>query len=311
MKNRRPTIHSKDEDAEGGKLSSFESHLHVLHKKAIFVMLGFTFIQFFFMGYIVEAGELTIKALLNCTNKIRVAHAEPAQTNELVTNKKLTVAAEDKLKDMAQYKYWAHQNPITGKQPWNFVDDAGYYYETSGENLAYGFSDSQKICDAWEKSPKHLANIMDSTYEEVGFAVDKANLHKNEKEILVVQMFGSRKDFVPGQEESGDSETQQKSTVVETKNCLTNTEQCAQNLTPEVNGASTQKEESVYPHSSGTKTFALYGSIVAAILAAFASIGIFKFKKQKNKVKMYQMIALIGGIIAVVLFLLFFFIPAV
>lgn len=302
------------DEEEQQKHKDLHQHLHHHHLKAIIVMLGFTCAQFFFMGAVVSAGELTIKALLECTNLLRLDYQRP---NELVVNEKLTAAAENKLQDMEKYKYWAHENPITGRQPWDFVDEAGYYYETTGENLAYGFTDSQKICNAWEKSPKHLANITDPTFQEIGFAVDKANLHKNEKGILVVQMFGSRDDFAPAAQESvatgsapsaGQNDTQQG-------------EQPLHETSPEVKGTSSQKTapsatvpdtqaDSVRPQQSLLKSLLPYGMAASFLATGIAATLIFRFKKNKKKVKMMKGATMAFAAVAAVLSLLFFFFPS-
>lgn len=295
-----------DEEARQ-KSQHLHQHLHHHHLKAIIVMLGFTCAQFFFMGAVVSAGELTIKALLECTNLLRLDHQRP---NELLMNEKLTAAAENKLQDMEKYKYWAHENPITGKQPWDFVDEAGYYYETTGENLAYGFTDSQKICNAWEKSPKHLANIEDPTFQEIGFAVDKANLHKNEKGILVVQMFGSRDDFTPAAEASAEpgpavTETTQSAVPNETQQG----EQPLHETSPEVKGTSS-RADSVRPEQSLLKSLLPY-AMAASFLAAIIAVAlIFRYKKNKKKVKMMKGAAMAFAAVAAVLTLLFFFFPS-
>lgn len=185
--------------------SSFHKHIVGFHRSAIFVLFGLVVFQFFFIRMVVDAGEMTALALLDCTNAIRQGKQEIA----LVMNDTLSVAATKKLDDMKTYDYWAHQNPTTQKQPWDFIDDAGYKYETAGENLAIGFTDSQKICDAWEASKLHYENIINTTYQEVGFAIDKANLHKNAKGILVVQMFGSRADFSSSETTANGAGTQE------------------------------------------------------------------------------------------------------
>ncbi len=302
------------DEEEQQKHRDLHQHLHHHHLKAIIVMLGFTCAQFFFMGAVVSAGELTIKALLGCTNLLRLDHKQP---NELVMNEKLALAAENKLQDMEKYKYWAHENPITGRQPWDFVDEAGYYYETTGENLAYGFTDSQKICNAWEKSPKHLANITDPTFQEIGFAVDKANLHKNEKGILVVQMFGSRDDFAvpPAAEGSVSAE----STSTAGQNETQQGEQTLRETSPEVKGAATTaatardtRDDSVRPQQSLLKSLLPYAMAISFLAAIIAAALIFKFKKDKKKVKMMKTLkaaAMAFTGIATVLTFLFFFFP--
>lgn len=188
MKNEPPNSESPKSQNNTDK---FHSELVRINKKAIYVLLSIVAGQFFLMNSVVDAGELTEKSLLECTNAIRSEYHD----NKLYLNEQLSEAAYEKLQDMQEYGYWAHGNPVSGEMPWDFVDRAGYYYQTTGENLALGFESAQEICDAWEASETHLANIAKDTFQEVGFAINKANLHKNGKGILVVQMFGSRDSF--------------------------------------------------------------------------------------------------------------------
>jgi hypothetical protein len=160
------------------------------NKKAI-IVLGIMVISQFIFIYVGLAAEMTRRDLINCTNELRAEK----KVDQLYFNERLNIAAEAKLADMQRYKYWAHSNPTTGKKPWDFVDEAGYYFKTTGENLAFGFMDSQKVCEAWKNSELHYANIINKTFQEVGFAIDKARLSDGNG-ILVVQMFGSRKDFI-------------------------------------------------------------------------------------------------------------------
>lgn len=304
MNNFPPTIRKEKQDHQ-----NFRRHVHGQHWKGILVMLGFTVSQFFFMSYIVGAGELTVKTLLNCTNLLRVEHELP---NELLLNEKLAAAAETKLEDMIKYKYWAHQNPMTGKQPWDFVDDAGYYYETTGENLAYGFTDSQKICNAWAESQKHLANITDESYQEIGFAVNKANLHKNEKGILVVQMFGSRKDFQADANNDGDQAVKGEKTAPPAGN----TTRSDHNSVPEVKGTANGRtpdgqteEDSVHPPASPAQIPLQYAFGISLAASAVAAAGMYKFKKDGKKTIILKNVALGCAVIAAMIALLFFFAP--
>lgn len=314
IQNRTNTLTTPDQPDMAG----IHHQLFGLHKKGILVMLGFIFVQFFFMGYVVDAGELTLKALLNCTNAIRMAY-EPTQ---LVSNDKLNAAAESKLQDMDQYKYWAHQNPVTGAQPWDFIDKAGYNYNTAGENLAYGFTDSQKICDAWKKSPKHLANIKDPTFEEVGFAVDKANLHQNEKGILVVQMFGSRSDFsaTASQNSQTQAQTQTNSAAQNGSDSQITSHAAAgesqEKINPQVEGSSTDsQEDSVYAATSFVPVFLIaaipYVAGFSLITTIFAAMQISKFKKNKKKVKLFKKITLVLAVVTVILLICFALFPTV
>lgn len=138
------------------------------------------------------AQDISIQELLDCTNKIRTDYGQ----GPLSINEKLTNAAQEKLEDMKKFNYWAHNNPYTKEQPWDFVDGAGYYYEKVGENLATGFSEAQKVCNAWRASSSHLHNLIDKAFLEVGFATDSAENNKIQNGThLVVQMLGSSNKY--------------------------------------------------------------------------------------------------------------------
>lgn len=175
------------------KQNSSNSAVHTnakkINKAAIYVLAAIVISQYVFI-FISIAGEMTTKALLSCTNDMR--HSR--ELGDLYLNERLNVAAKEKLEDMKKYGYWAHENPNTGEKPWDFVDRSGYYYVTTGENLAFGFSDSDKVCEAWQDSQTHYENIINDTYQEIGFAIESVKL-ANGRGLLVVQMFGSRSDF--------------------------------------------------------------------------------------------------------------------
>lgn len=137
---------------------------------------------------VTHAHDISIAELLECTNKIRVEYGKsPVSINE-----KLNSAARAKLHDMKEYNYWAHNNPYTKQKPWDFVDNAGYYFETVGENLATGFTEAQEVCDAWRNSSAHLTTLTNKAFLEVGFATEEASIDgTGEGANLVVQMLGS------------------------------------------------------------------------------------------------------------------------
>lgn len=102
----------------------------------------------------------------------------------------LSVAAQNKAKDMLVKNYWAHNSP-DGKSPWAFFKEANYNYVYAGENLARGFTTSDEVINAWMASPDHRTNILSQNYNEVGFAVEIGKLN-GEETVLVVQELGSR-----------------------------------------------------------------------------------------------------------------------
>jgi len=135
------------------------------------------------LGY---STNISSQVLLAETNGQRLSNHESA----LQLNAQLSAAAQAKANDMATRDYWSHVTP-DGKQPWSFVDTAGYKYEAAGENLAYGFGSSDQVMTAWMHSPKHRANILNGVYQDVGFATaNVADYQGTGPETVVVAMYG-------------------------------------------------------------------------------------------------------------------------
>ena len=130
--------------------------------------------------------DISPQVLLEETNGERVSDHESA----LQLNPQLTAAAQAKANDMAKRNYWSHVTP-NGKQPWNFITNAGYQYEAAGENLAFGFGTSDQVMTAWMNSPEHRDNILDADYQDVGFATANAsNYLGGGPETIVVAEYG-------------------------------------------------------------------------------------------------------------------------
>ncbi len=109
----------------------------------------------------------------------------------LITNDKLTKAAEAKAKDMADKSYFSHISPIDGKKWSDFIKESGYKYDVAGENLANGFDTTDTMVTAWIDSPSHRENILNPSVDETGLAISYGKLKKNPT-IFVVQVFGKR-----------------------------------------------------------------------------------------------------------------------
>jgi len=158
---------------------------------ALIVFLGIlanTFwgtIQHSILGY---ATDMSISGLLQETNKHRADNGLPG----LTLNDQLTQAAQAKAEDMAARDYWSHNTP-EGNPPWIFITNAGYHYQTAGENLAYGFLNSTATVEGWMGSEGHRANILNATYKEVGFGIaNSPNYQGTGPETIVVAMYGCR-----------------------------------------------------------------------------------------------------------------------
>lgn len=134
------------------------------------------------LGY---AGEMSVSGLLSGTNQQRAANGLGA----LALNSTLSQAAQAKANDMMAHDYWAHVSP-TGVTPWYWFSSAGYSYQTAGENLAYGFSTSGETITGWMNSPGHRANILNTSFQEVGFGVVNAPSYQGSgPQTIVVALY--------------------------------------------------------------------------------------------------------------------------
>lgn len=128
--------------------------------------------------------HITVAELLRSTNDERHASNLP----QLALNDKLTEAALLKAQDMFKQQYWAHTSPA-GATPWHWFGRVGYDYTYAGENLAKNFASSKAVSAAWMASPEHRANILDTHYTQVGFAVVDGIL-SSKPTTLVVALYG-------------------------------------------------------------------------------------------------------------------------
>lgn len=147
----------------------------------------FTF--FFALLKPVNAQEsiLTSEQILTQTNQLRAQKNLPP----LVENPLLDNAAKAKAKDMLAQDYWNHINP-QGKTPWQFVREAGYEYQTAGENLALNYMSAESVIAAWRNSPTHNLNQMNPSYSQIGISVERGQL-KGKETYLIVAEYASPK----------------------------------------------------------------------------------------------------------------------
>ncbi|MFV5992364.1 CAP domain-containing protein [Streptomyces sp. NPDC056231] len=88
----------------------------------------------------------------------------------LTVNAKLTKAAQDHSKDMADHRNMSHTGS-DGSSPADRITRAGYTWRAYGENVAYGYSTPESVMNAWMTSPGHKRNILDCTYKEIGIGL--------------------------------------------------------------------------------------------------------------------------------------------
>ena len=135
------------------------------------------------LGY---ATSISIGQLSELTNQERANNG----LAPLTLDSRLNSAAAAKASHMFANNYWAHVAP-DGTTPWSFIYAAGYNYNVAGENLAKDFNTSSGVVAGWMASPTHRANVINSAYNDVGFAVVNGNLLGSDT-TLVVAMYATR-----------------------------------------------------------------------------------------------------------------------
>src|SRR6476661_5201279 len=80
------------------------------------------------------ASEITPQAVLSEMNVYRAKSGMAP----LHFDARLTAAADDRMRDMEDLEYWAHDAP-DGRTPFVWLKARGYEYQYAGENLATGF----------------------------------------------------------------------------------------------------------------------------------------------------------------------------
>lgn len=86
---------------------------------------------------------------------------------ELTLSKQLTSIATLKSKDMAEKNYFSHTSPTYGT-PFQMLQKYGVSYRSAGENIAAGQRTAQEVMNSWMNSSGHRANILNSSYTELG-----------------------------------------------------------------------------------------------------------------------------------------------
>ncbi len=117
---------------------------------------------------------------------VRLVNAERAKAGlpALKANWQLARVARYKSQDMVAKNYFSHTSPTYGS-PFSMMQNFGVKFSAAGENIAKGQKTPQAVMSAWMNSPGHKANIMGTSYTEIG-----VGLAKDSKGVLYwTQMF--------------------------------------------------------------------------------------------------------------------------
>ena len=166
---------------------------HILRRRSLLFLLALALVA---EGVLVanliarQSGYDFLAAVIQ-SEIISLTNSERAQNNvkTLSENKKLNAAAQAKANDMVMRGYFAHQGP-DGKEPWAWIQAAGYDYRYAGENLAVRFVDSKDVVSGWMASPTHRANMVKPVYTDIGVGIAQG-MYKGQPATFVVQYFAS------------------------------------------------------------------------------------------------------------------------
>ena len=131
------------------------------------------------------ASDITSDSVLGEMNVYRAKNG----LTPLHFDARLNMAAEDRMRDMEDLAYWAHDAP-DGRSPFVWLKARGYDFQFAGENLATGFETTEVLVQGWMESPGHRANILSVDYDDVGIAVIDGSTTRRATGKSVVVMFG-------------------------------------------------------------------------------------------------------------------------
>ncbi len=100
---------------------------------------------------------------------IRLVNEQRVQNglNPLTENWELSRVARYKSQDMVDNRYFSHTSPTYGS-PFQMIRNFGISFRSVGENIAYGQRTPQAVVTAWKNSSGHRANILNSSYTQIG-----------------------------------------------------------------------------------------------------------------------------------------------
>ena len=97
-----------------------------------------------------------------------------AGLSELKHNWELSRVARYKSDDMRDKGYFSHTSPTYGS-PFQMMKSFGISYRTAGENIAKGQTTPAAVVKGWMNSPGHRANILNSSFTEIGVGYASGN----------------------------------------------------------------------------------------------------------------------------------------
>ncbi len=173
-------------------------HPHILHPKRALLYSGVLFASKVILVATIIALPLPVfvmpdvlaiqqERLVELVNNMRRQEGR----SPLTAAAKLNYSSGLRATDMADHSYFSHTSP-NGQVLANFLGQAGYAYQTAGENLAMGFGDAETLFNAWVKSPSHYANLIDNDYADTGVGL-ASGMYNGAPTVYVAEHFGTAK----------------------------------------------------------------------------------------------------------------------
>ena len=132
------------------------------------------------------ASDITRASVVAAMNEYRAQHNLPPLREDV----HLEAAAGDRMRDMEDQGYWAHEAP-DGRSPFTWLESNGYLFRYAGENLATGFDTTELLVAGWMESPGHRANILSPHFEDCGIAIIDGQTTRRAAGKSIVVMFGA------------------------------------------------------------------------------------------------------------------------
>jgi uncharacterized protein YkwD len=131
-----------------------------------------------------EGTEISAESIVAAMN----AERRQRGLGELRLDARLNAAAADRARDMFAKGYFNHVSP-DGTQPFVWVKNHHYRYATIGENLADGYRSARAVVDGWMHSPGHRANVLGTSFEDVGLSIVRGSPNRHTNGYTVVALY--------------------------------------------------------------------------------------------------------------------------
>ncbi|MEM6285298.1 MAG: CAP domain-containing protein, partial [Chloroflexota bacterium] len=88
----------------------------------------------------------------------------------------LTVAAQRHAEDMVANNFLGHTGS-DGSRSWDRIRAAGYDWNSTSENIAWGYATASSVMQGWMNSDGHRVNIVNPEFEHMGLYLHPTNNH--------------------------------------------------------------------------------------------------------------------------------------